>query len=170
MRTRHTTVESTLDPITLAATDDAITGLYFRHHIRRPAAHTLGPRLPAAEDPLLAEAAAHLTDYLAGHRHGFDLPLAPHGDAFQQQVWSIVAAIPRGSTTTYGDIATQLGDKSLAWQVGQAVGANPLAIFIPCHRVVGANGALTGYAGGLRRKRALLALDEADARVAGRLF
>ncbi|HWC22771.1 MAG TPA: methylated-DNA--[protein]-cysteine S-methyltransferase [Flexivirga sp.] len=170
MRTRHTTVDTDLDPITLVATDDSITGLYFRHHVRRPDTSALGPRIPAAEDPLLTEAAGQLTGYLAGRRVEFDLPLAPVGDEFQQRVWSIVAAIPRGSTTTYGAIATELGDRSLAWQVGQAVGANPLAILIPCHRVVGANGALTGYAGGLRRKRALLALDEADARTAGRLF
>jgi methylated-DNA-[protein]-cysteine S-methyltransferase len=98
------------------------------------------------------------------------MPLAAAGDTFQRLVWDEVAAIPRGQTTTYGRIAEQLGDRGLAYRVGQAVGANPLCIFVPCHRVVGANGALTGYAGGLQRKQALLELEEPAEVSAGRLF
>jgi methylated-DNA-[protein]-cysteine S-methyltransferase len=170
MNTRHAVVETTLGPVTIVATDDAITGLYFAHHIRRPAQDAFGPEHPAESDGLIAEAAEQLDDYLAGRRHDFALPFAPVGDGFQHQVWDIVAEIPFGDTTTYGAIAEQLGDKTLAYRVGQAVGANPLCIFVPCHRVLGANGNLTGYAGGLKRKRALLALEEPAAGSAGRLF
>jgi methylated-DNA-[protein]-cysteine S-methyltransferase len=111
-----------------------------------------------------------LSDYLAGKRAEFELPLAAEGDAFQRVVWDIVARIPHGETTTYGRIAEQLGDRSLAQQVGQTVGANPLCIFVPCHRVVGVNGSLTGYAGGLKRKQALLELEEPAQVSAARLF
>jgi methylated-DNA-[protein]-cysteine S-methyltransferase len=96
--------------------------------------------------------------------------LAAEGDAFQRAVWDIVHDIPFGETTTYGRIAEQLGDRTLAQKVGQAVGANPLSIFVPCHRVLGSNGSLTGYAGGLSRKKALLELEEPAQVSAGRLF
>jgi methylated-DNA-[protein]-cysteine S-methyltransferase len=170
MNTRHAVVDTTLGPVTIVAIDDTITGLYFAHHLRRPAQGTFGPEHQAEFDGLIAEAAEQLDDYLAGRRRDFALPFAPSGDGFQLTVWDIVAKIPFGDTTTYGAIAEQLGDKSLAYRVGQAVGANPLCIFVPCHRVLGANGNLTGYAGGLKRKRALLALEEPAAAPAGRLF
>jgi methylated-DNA-[protein]-cysteine S-methyltransferase len=170
MTNRHTMVDTTLGPITLVANDTGVTGLYFRHHIRRPSQETLGPEVGAAGDPLLAEAAAQLTDYLAGTRREFDLPLDAAGDAFQHAVWSMVGEVPYGETTTYGRIAERLGDASLAYRVGQAVGANPLCVIVPCHRVIGANGKLTGYAGGLRRKQALLELEEPARVRAGRLF
>ncbi|GAA0980556.1 methylated-DNA--[protein]-cysteine S-methyltransferase [Acrocarpospora macrocephala] len=170
MRTRHTVVDTTLGPVTIVASDDAVTGLYFRHHIRRPAQETFGPAVANADDTLLAEAAAQLAAYLDGRRRGFDLPLRAEGDTFQQAVWSIVNEIPFGETTTYGRIAERLGDRTLAYRVGQAVGANPLCIFVPCHRVLGANGSLTGYAGGLKRKQALLELEEPVQVRAGRLF
>lgn len=170
MNTRHSVIDTMLGPVTIVAANDAITGLYFAHHIRRPAQSTFGPERPVESDGLLAEAAEQLRDYLAGRRHGFDLPFQAAGDEFQQRVWDIVTAIPFGQTTTYGTVAVQLGDRSLAYRVGQAVGSNPLCIFVPCHRVVGANGNLTGYAGGLRRKRALLALEEPAPVAAGRLF
>jgi methylated-DNA-[protein]-cysteine S-methyltransferase len=174
MKTRHAIVDTDFGPITLVATatptGDAISGLYFRSHHRRPGPDALGPQIPVAEDALLTEAATQLIDYLDGRRLEFALPLAADGDEFQMRVWEILDRIPRGTTTTYGAIAEQLGDKKLAWQVGQAVGANPLCIIVPCHRVVGANGSLTGYAGGLKRKQSLLTLEESDARVAGRLF
>ncbi|WP_280306900.1 methylated-DNA--[protein]-cysteine S-methyltransferase [Nocardia neocaledoniensis] len=168
MSIRHTVVETDLGPITLVATGAAVTGLYFRHHIRRPGVESFGVESPA--DPLLIEAADQLRDYLAGRRLTFDLPLSARGDDFQRAVWAIVAAIPRGETSTYGRIAEQLGDRALAQRVGQAVGANPLCVFVPCHRVVGADGSLTGYAGGLPRKRALLDLEAPAPVSAGRLF
>lgn len=159
MSTRHTVIETSLGPVTLVAEDEAVTGLYFRHHVRRPALETFGPAVDVSTDALLDEAARQLRQYLAGERRDFDLPLASEGDDFQHAVWDIVKTIQCGETTTYGRIAEQLGDRGLAWQAGQAVGANPLCVFVPCHRVVGATGALTGYAGGLRRKRALLELE-----------
>jgi methylated-DNA-[protein]-cysteine S-methyltransferase len=170
MSTRHIVVDTDLGPITLVAKDAAVAGLFYRHHIRRPAQETFGPEVIASIDPLLAEAAQQLRDYLAGNRTEFDLPLVADGDAFRRAVWDIVASVPRGETTTYGRIAEQLGDRTQAYEVGQAVGANPLCILVPCHRVVGANGSLTGYAGGLTRKQALLELEEPAADTAGRLF
>ncbi|GAA1839805.1 methylated-DNA--[protein]-cysteine S-methyltransferase [Pseudonocardia ailaonensis] len=169
MNTRHTVVDTSLGPITVVATREAITGLYFRSHVRRPAQDTFGPEVLAPTDALLNRAAEQLTAYLAGDRAEFDLPLSLEGDTFQRAVWDCVASIPHGETTTYGRIAEQLGDRSLAYRVGQAVGANPLCIIVPCHRVVGAKGALTGYAGGLRRKQTLLELESAEVSAA-RLF
>ncbi len=156
MRLRHTVADTVLGPITLVASGDAITGLYFKHHIRRPDEATLGVEVLVFEDPLLLAAAQQLLEYLDGHRENFDLPLKAAGDDFERAVWDIVARIPPGQTTTYGAIAEQLGDRILAQKVGQAVGSNPMCIFIPCHRVVGSTGRLTGYAGGLKRKQALL--------------
>lgn len=171
MTTRHTVIDTAmLGPVTIVATDEAVTGVYFRHHIRRPAQGLFGPELSFADDPVLGEAAGQLFEYLLGQRRDFDLPMNPSGNDFQRKVWEQVAAIPFGATITYGQIAEQLGDRSTAYLVGQAVGANPLCIFIPCHRVIGANGSLTGYAGGLKRKRALLELEEPATVSAGRLF
>ncbi|GAA4202108.1 methylated-DNA--[protein]-cysteine S-methyltransferase [Actinocatenispora rupis] len=170
MDTRHTVADTTLGTVTIVARDDTITGLYFRHHVRRPARDTFGRAVGVESDELLADAVRQLHEYLAGTRREFELPLDADGDAFQHAVWSIVAGIPFGTTTTYGRIAERLGDRTLAYRVGQAVGANPLCIFVPCHRVLGANGKLTGYAGGLTRKRALLELEEPAEASAGRLF
>jgi methylated-DNA-[protein]-cysteine S-methyltransferase len=168
---RHVTGETALGPVTIVADGDSVTGLYFRRHVRRPGAEALGPavRPDSGEDLLLEAAASQLRAYLEGRLTRFDLPLRAAGDGFQKSVWALVAEIPRGETTTYGAIAERLGDRALAWQVGQAVGANPLCVFVPCHRVVGADGSLTGYAGGLERKRALLDLEQ-PAAGAGRLF
>lgn len=170
MLIRHGVVDTDLGPITLVAEDEAVAGLYFRQHIRRPAQEAFGPEVTASSDALLGEAARQLRDYLAGERTEFDLPLAAHGDPFQHAVWDVVAHIPRGQTTSYGRIAEQLGDRALAYRVGQAVAANPLCILVPCHRVVSASGALTGYAGGLKRKQWLLTLEEPAPVSAGRLF
>jgi methylated-DNA-[protein]-cysteine S-methyltransferase len=170
MSTRHIVIDTDFGPVTIVAKDRAVTGLYFQHHTRRPAQATFGPEVIASADPLLNEAARQLCDYLAGERTEFDLPLAAEGNAFQHAVWDIVAGIPRGETTTYGRIAGQLGDRAMAYRVGQAVGANPLCVFVPCHRVIGANGSLTGYVGGLKRKQALLELEEPAQASAGRLF
>ncbi|WP_369880199.1 methylated-DNA--[protein]-cysteine S-methyltransferase [Kitasatospora sp. CB02891] len=163
-------IETDLGPVTIVAKDETITGLYFRHHVRRPPQETFGPEISDATDPLLNQAVHQLCDYLAGQRTDFDLPLAAEGDSFQHAVWDVVKSIQCGDTTTYGRIAERVGDRSLAQKVGQAVGANPLCIFVPCHRVVGSTGALTGYAGGLERKQALLELEEPPAGDAGRLF
>jgi methylated-DNA-[protein]-cysteine S-methyltransferase len=111
-----------------------------------------------------------LTDYLAGDRTDFDLPVGPRGDAAQHRVWRLLTTIPYGETVTYGELAATLADGTTAQEVGQAVGRNPLSIIVPCHRVVGKNGQLTGYAGGLKRKQFLLELEESSEVKAARLF
>lgn len=111
------------------------------------------------ETPLLRVARTQLLEYLSGARRSFDLPLDPAGTDFQRSVWEALRAIPYGQTRTYGEIAAAVGRPRAVRAVGQANHVNPLPIFIPCHRVVGKNGALTGYAGGLDLKRALLALE-----------
>ncbi len=114
------------------------------------------------DNPVLSAARDQLAEYFAGARTEFDLPMAPHGSEFRQQVWKALREIPYGTTTTYGAIARELGLTGHgARAVGLANGSNPLAIVVPCHRVIGANGTLTGYAGGLDRKRQLLALEGA---------
>jgi len=112
-----------------------------------------------ADDPLLRRAAAQLTEYFAGQRTQFDLPLDLHGTEFQRSVWTALLGIGRGKTASYGDIARQLEQPKAVRAVGAAVGRNPLSVIVPCHRVLGSGGALTGYAGGLHRKRALLRLE-----------
>jgi methylated-DNA-[protein]-cysteine S-methyltransferase len=163
MTPRHLVIEtSTLGKVILVAAGDRMTGLLFEHHHPRPTV-PLGARVEA--DGLLARAAAQLDEYLAGRRRTFDLPLRMTGDLFLQRVWSLVQQIPYGSTTTYGVIAGQLagvfGDEFLSKRVGGAAALNPLCVIVPCHRVVGANGSLTGYAGGIERKRGLLRLESA---------
>lgn len=159
--TRHAVVGSPIGPLTIVRDDDGITGLYFPHHWTRPDPATFGPRVDAADDHGLGEAATQLAEYFAGQRREFDLPLTPHGDPVARQVWRLLAAIPCGQTTTYGALARQVGGDVTAKEIGAFVGGNPLSIFVPCHRVVGAAGRLTGYAGGLKRKRHLLELEGA---------
>ncbi|MEA2406588.1 MAG: methylated-DNA-[protein]-cysteine S-methyltransferase [Thermoleophilaceae bacterium] len=118
-----------------------------------------GPPGARSEDPLLAEAEAQLAAYFAGERTRFELPLSPRGTDFQRSVWVAVDAVPYGATTTYSALAAQLGRPRACRAVGAANGRNPLPVVVPCHRVVGAAGALTGYGGGLERKRALLDLE-----------
>jgi methylated-DNA-[protein]-cysteine S-methyltransferase len=170
MTVRHTRIESGLGELTLVGDGDALIGLYFRHHWYPPAADTIGPCVEAGSDPLFTRVATQVEDYLAGRRTDFDLPIITSGDAFQERVWAILREIPYGEVTTYGDIAERLGDPTLARMVGQAVGHNPLSIVIACHRVVGKNGSLTGYAGGVERKRRLLGLEQPQPAEAGRLF
>lgn len=124
-----------------------------------------GPVVDSARPAgVLSEAVEQLTEYFDGRRRTFELPLHPHGTPFDHQVWDVVRSIPYGSTMTYGDIARRLGDPGSSRAVGHANARNPLPIVVPCHRVVGVSGRLTGYAGGVHRKRALL---ELEASVAG---
>lgn len=114
------------------------------------------------EDPAaFAGATRQLDEYFAGARRSFDLPLDPAGTPFQLAVWEQLRTIPAGTTTTYGDIAARVGRPAASRAVGAAIGRNPIAIVVPCHRVVGSNGSLTGFAGGLERKTALLTLEGA---------
>ena len=170
MYTRHTVIDTILGEVTLVASGTSIVGLYYRHHWYRPTEATLGSRVPITSDELLSDAACQLQEYLDGDRAAFDLPTATAGDSFQQSVWELVRQIPRGQTVTYGDLADRLGDKTLAQSVGQAVGRNPLCVILPCHRVIGANGRLAGYAGGVARKKFLLDLEESAGAKAERLF
>jgi methylated-DNA-[protein]-cysteine S-methyltransferase len=116
MTTRHTVIHSPLDELTLVADDDALTGVYFRHHWRLPKALTLGPRVEAHTDALFASARRQLLDYLAGDRTEFDLPTAPDGDEDQRRVWALLTHISYGETRTYGHLAAMLGDGITAWQ------------------------------------------------------
>jgi methylated-DNA-[protein]-cysteine S-methyltransferase len=151
----------------VVAENDALTGLYFEHHRRRPAAEALGTR----SDEGFEEVRRQLGQYFTGERHDFDLSLAPAGEEFQQRVWGLLRQIPYGQRRSYGELARRLGDASLAQALGAANGSNPLSVLIPCHRVIGANGKLIGYAGGLERKRHLLHLEQpADPGMAGMLF
>lgn len=113
----------------------------------------------AAQTPLLLEAKKQVLEYFAGHRRYFDLPLAPRGTPFQQKVWQALRAIPYGQTRSYGQIASQVGNPRAGRAVGGANHRNPISLIQPCHRVIGANGRLTGYGGGLDKKEALLALE-----------
>ncbi len=154
---RHRTVATPLGEYTIAAEGAAITGIWRRDQAHFPGPGRLGT--DAADDALLDEATAQLLAYIAGEREEFDLPLSPRGTDFQRRVWSLLAEIPRGSTTTYGQIARTLDAPRASQAVGGAVGSNPISIAIPCHRVLSSAGAVTGYAGGVETKRALLTLE-----------
>jgi methylated-DNA-[protein]-cysteine S-methyltransferase len=170
MYTRHALIDTELGEVTLVASAESIVGLYFPQHWVQPSAASLGVKVDAHDDAVLAPAWAQLTEYLSGERTTFELKTATHGNPFEERVWALLNEIPVGETTTYGDLAEKLGDKSLAQAVGQAVGHNPISIVVPCHRVVGKNGKLTGYAGGLKRKQFLLELEEPALVKSAKLF
>jgi methylated-DNA-[protein]-cysteine S-methyltransferase len=156
MTTRvHTTTDSPLGPLTLVREGEALVGLYLPGHAGGPGPYLLGE--PAQDG--FDDAVAQLQEYFAGRRTRFDLVLRPAGTALQQRVWQLLTQVPYGRTTTYGDLARQLGGPGLARAVGSANARNPISIVVPCHRVVGADGRLVGYAGGLERKRRLLDLE-----------
>lgn len=170
MAPRHVTSPSPVGELTVVAEDGAITRIHLDAAKHRPSeVAAFGEPGDAREEPFAA-ALAQLDAYFRGERRTFDLPLAPAGDDFAQRVWALLRKIPYGQTTTYGALARDLGDPHLAQAVGHANGHNPIAIVIPCHRVIGTDGSLVGYAGGLDRKRYLLALEEPPAASAGRLF
>lgn len=151
----HTTVDSPVGPLRLVATDGVLSGCYLDGQRHRPDDAAFGVR----DDGPFAEAAAQLADYFAGARTAFDLPLRLEGTAFQRRVWDALRTIPYGETWSYGQLAAEIGSPGASRAVGLANGRNPVAIVVPCHRVVGADGRLTGYGGGLERKRALLDLE-----------
>lgn len=140
-------IATPLGPMTLEGGGISLTGLRFG---------ALGPDCP---DPLLLRAREQLEEYFAGSRRSFDLPLSPKGTEFQLSVWRALLDIPYGETRTYGQIAHAIGSPKAARAVGMANNKNPIAIIIPCHRVIGADGRLVGYAGGLGKKELLLALE-----------
>lgn len=158
MTTFTRTLPSPLGPLTAVATEHGLCGLYTEGHRHGP-----GPQVrrgwSGAEPERFDALAVQLDAFFAAERRGFALALAPVGTPFQQRVWSALRAVPHGTTVTYGELARRVGAPAAVRAVGAANGRNPLSIVVPCHRVVGAGGALTGYAGGLERKRALLALE-----------
>jgi methylated-DNA-[protein]-cysteine S-methyltransferase len=164
----HATIGSSLGELTVEARDGVVTGLYFPHHWHLPDRASFGASRDVADGDVFDDVRRQLGEYLAGERREFDLPVDLAGSAFQRRVWDRLAAIPYGTTVSYGQLARELGDGVTAQEVGAAVGRNPVSIIIPCHRVVGATGKLTGYAGGLDRKRALLEIERAGALRAGR--
>ncbi len=149
--------ESPLGKMVLTARDGAITGCYFVGQKHYPAQAESFQE--AADNALLKRAQEELDEYFSGKRRDFDLPLAPIGTVFQTKVWQAIAGVPYGQTVSYGRLAEPLGSAKCVRAVGAAVGRNPISIIIPCHRIVGSDGSLTGYAGGLERKRALLDLE-----------
>jgi len=157
-----TLVPSPVDDLLLTTDGDALTGIYFSPHKGIATSVRTEGTEPDDDHPVLASVREQLGEYLAGERCVFDLPLEPAGTAFQQRVWGALREIPWGRTRSYGDIAEGLGlPLSASRAVGLANGANPISIVVPCHRVIGADGSLTGFGGGIERKRFLLDL-EAD--------
>lgn len=156
---RYARFATPLGSLYATAVDDAITGIYFEGGRHAPPI-----RAEWREDPghaPLAECARQLAAYFAGARRAFDLPMKRDATPFQQRVWREIARIPYGETLTYAQLAERAGAPGAARAAGAATGRNPLSIVVPCHRVVGSGGALTGYAGGLDRKTRLLALERA---------
>jgi methylated-DNA-[protein]-cysteine S-methyltransferase len=152
--------DSPVGPLLLAADGRALTRVYFQ---RGPHPFTPPPEW-RREAGRFEASTRQLAEYFAGERRAFDLPLAMEGSEFQRSVWRALVAIPYGETISYGELARRVG--SVARAVGLANGANPLPIIVPCHRVIGADGSLTGYGGGLDRKETLLRLEEAPAMIA----
>lgn len=151
------TIATRLGPVRILADDQGLTQIVLPGDGARK---SQGSQETGSDHPLLVEAARQISAYLAGQGTVFALPLAPRGTPFQRRVWGIIARIPRGRTMTYGAIARELGGVGKARAVGAAAGANPLPLIIPCHRVIGTDGSLTGFAGGLALKEELLRLEQ----------
>jgi methylated-DNA-[protein]-cysteine S-methyltransferase len=150
----HTVLDSPFGPLTAVLTDGALSGLYMDMQRHRPSEETFGP--PADDAAPFLQIEEQLKAYFAGDLTTFTLPLKLQGTAFQRSVWEALQEIPYGETTTYGQLALELGNPNASRAVGLANGRNPVGIIVPCHRVVGSTGDLTGYGGGLDRKRHLL--------------
>lgn len=156
----HTVLPSPLGELTLVTDGEAITGLYMTEHRNAPDPDGHGPRVQPDEGPaVLARAAAELAAYFAGELCEFTVPVAARGTDFQQRVWRGLRDIPYGHTWAYAQLADHIGAPGAARAVGLANGRNPVSVIVPCHRVIGADGSLTGYGGGMDRKRTLLALE-----------
>ncbi|EID80864.1 MULTISPECIES: methylated-DNA--[protein]-cysteine S-methyltransferase [Rhodococcus] len=151
-RAAHTVIDSPIGPLTLVSVDGVLRGIYMVEHRHQPNPAAFGERATTGFD----EAVTQLTEYFDGRRTEFTVPLAARGTPFQQRVWDALRTIPYGETWTYGQLADSLGTPTAIRAVAAANGRNPISIIVPCHRVIGSNGNLTGYAGGLERKRFLL--------------
>jgi methylated-DNA-[protein]-cysteine S-methyltransferase len=153
----HFLMESPLGTLTLVNTDGVLSGIYMPDHKRGPRPEALGTRVRSGFGQVVSE----LQEYFGRCRTAFTLPLAPQGTDFQQSVWRVLRGIPYGETRTYMQLAEAIGNRAAIRAVGLANGRNPISIVVPCHRVIGSDGSLTGYAGGLERKRLLLELEGA---------
>ncbi|MFD9356219.1 methylated-DNA--[protein]-cysteine S-methyltransferase [Streptomyces sp. NPDC060031] len=155
---QHTVVDSPYGPLTLVAHDGVLSGLYMTGQRHRPAEESFGERVAVGEAPF-PEVARQLAAYFAGELTEFDLPVRLEGTEFQRSVWEQLVRIPYGQTWSYGELAAKLGKPSASRAVGLANGKNPVGIIVPCHRVIGASGGMTGYGGGVERKVRLLAFE-----------
>ena len=158
--TAQLTINTPLGAMLLARSEKGLAGIWFTGQKHHPAPIDATSR---PDDALLKRVAEQLHAYFAGAALEFDVPLDLHGTEFQRRVWRALLAIPSGETRSYGEIAAALGSPAAVRAVGAAVGRNPVSIVVPCHRVIGSDGSLTGYAGGIERKTALLALEGAPA-------
>jgi methylated-DNA-[protein]-cysteine S-methyltransferase len=163
--TVKTIVDSPVGPLTLVGQDGVLTGLYMDEQRHRPAEQTFGH----VDAEPFRDVIEQLAAYFAGDLKTFDLPLALRGTPFQRTVWAALREIPYGETVSYGELANHIGRPGAARAVGLANGKNPIGIIVPCHRVVGAGGDLTGYGGGIERKQHLLAFERAGVRAEGML-
>ena len=153
----HFLMESPIGPLTLVNTNGVLSALYMGDHVDLGAAQ-LGPRADSGFEDVVQQ----LDEYFARKRKVFTVPIAPVGTSFQQRVWSKLQTIPYGETRNYRELADAIGNRSAMRAVGAANGRNPISIIVPCHRVIGSNGTLVGYGGGLERKRFLLDLERHD--------
>ncbi|MEO8662286.1 MAG: methylated-DNA--[protein]-cysteine S-methyltransferase [Bryobacteraceae bacterium] len=159
MQTYYTWIDSPTGQLLLTANESGITQLVFAEGRHPPDIH---PSWKASEDPL-REAINQLKAFFAGELRAFDLPLSPAGTPFQRKVWAALQQIPYGQTTSYGSLAASIGNPAASRAVGLANGSNPISIIVPCHRVIGSNGKLVGYGGGLPNKRWLLEFEAFNA-------
>ncbi|MFD4828838.1 methylated-DNA--[protein]-cysteine S-methyltransferase [Streptomyces uncialis] len=156
---QHTLIDSPYGPLTLVATGGTLCGVYMTDQRHRPPEESFGDRDPGP----FTETARQLDAYFAGELTDFDLPFSLDGTPFQRSVWEQLLRIPFGETRTYGELAEALGNPAASRAVGLANGKNPISVIVPCHRVIGANGNLTGYGGGLPRKQRLLDFERGSA-------
>jgi methylated-DNA-[protein]-cysteine S-methyltransferase len=160
----HVVLSSPIGPLTVVAQDGQLAALYLESQRHRPGDAALGEPGDERLEPF-ASAAAQLSAYFRGQRTVFELPLAPAGTDFQRRVWDALRQIPYGQTWTYGELARHIGSPAASRAVGLANGKNPICLVIPCNRVIGSDGSLTGYGGGLDRKRFLLDLETGASRL-----
>ncbi|MER5933416.1 methylated-DNA--[protein]-cysteine S-methyltransferase [Streptomyces sp. NPDC002054] len=158
---QHAVVNSPYGTLTLVATEGILSGLYMTGQRHRPPEESFGLRVDAAEEPF-PEVVRQLTAYFAGELTEFDLPVRLEGTEFQRSVWAQLQRIPYGETWSYGELAGRLGKPNASRAVGLANGKNPVGIIVPCHRVIGASGSMTGYGGGVERKERLLAFESGE--------
>ncbi|MEU8888043.1 methylated-DNA--[protein]-cysteine S-methyltransferase [Streptomyces sp. NPDC048442] len=163
---QHTLMDSTFGPLTLVATDGVLSAVYMVNHRHQPPEETFGERDP---EPF-PEVIEQLNAYFEGELKEFTLPIHLEGTPFQRTVWAELRKIPYGETRSYGELAKALGKPGASRAVGLANGKNPISIVVPCHRVIGSGGSLTGYGGGLERKQHLLALERGESEQEGLLF